>query len=419
MGKWIPNFIKIAEGKKVALIDPISKVCLGVSERIADNLENKEIQEKIYSIWEQQARFIRLHEEAHKNINSVYLMVTRKCNMNCEFCAMNANGTMQLDEEFRLDDIEERVIPFLKKCKPHKLIITGGEPLIRESIVDIAGMLRQGVACPIILQSNGLAINTSLIKRLSASISEMDFSTKHMFETKNKEKELVEHICLCQENDIKVVLSFIYEKTNLKDLYKLIDIAAEYDVEVIFNVVSPVGKAKEKSNILSELELIDMNLKIAEYILLKGYENKKMSGFFFQGIHVRNSCGGYGHIMAIFPEGDVYMCQCIENDEVRMGNIKFDDFNKIMCGLQRLLQLEEIKKKFCVDNKEICKLCSYRYLCGGNCAAIDNTSHNRCFFQKALINFMLFHYKPQESNRYNLEEYVRYFTDKYLHYNMR
>lgn len=34
------EFIKITEGEKVALIDPIGKVCLGVSRRFADNLDN-------------------------------------------------------------------------------------------------------------------------------------------------------------------------------------------------------------------------------------------------------------------------------------------------------------------------------------------------------------------------------------------
>ena len=33
------EFIKITEGEKVALIDPVGKVCLGVSKRFADNLD--------------------------------------------------------------------------------------------------------------------------------------------------------------------------------------------------------------------------------------------------------------------------------------------------------------------------------------------------------------------------------------------
>ena len=44
------EFIKITEGEKVALIDPVGKVCLGVSKRFADNLDKPEFQES-YSLY--------------------------------------------------------------------------------------------------------------------------------------------------------------------------------------------------------------------------------------------------------------------------------------------------------------------------------------------------------------------------------
>ena len=52
------QFIKIEEGNKVALVDPIGKVCLGVSKKLADNLEMPEVQEKLYPVWKQQVEFI-------------------------------------------------------------------------------------------------------------------------------------------------------------------------------------------------------------------------------------------------------------------------------------------------------------------------------------------------------------------------
>ena len=42
MKNRINEFIKITEGEKVALIDPIGKVCLGVSKKLADNLDRPE-----------------------------------------------------------------------------------------------------------------------------------------------------------------------------------------------------------------------------------------------------------------------------------------------------------------------------------------------------------------------------------------
>ena len=67
----------------------------------------------------------------------------------------------------------------------------------------------------------------------------------------------------------------------------------------------------DNSEILTDTERIDMNLKILNYMLGKGYENKKIARGFHQRIQVRDSCGGYGKVMAIYPEGDIYMCQRI------------------------------------------------------------------------------------------------------------
>ena len=237
---------------------------------------------------------------------------------------------MRPEKEFKLEDIQNKVVPFFRKNKPHKMILTGGEPLIKGQIVEIARALRNGLTCPITLQSNGLAITRELTEQLTEHIDEIDFSTKHMFETPEREQQLIEHIELCQQAGIKVVLSFIYEKTNEADLYKLIDIAAKYDIDVLFNIVSSVGRAKDNSEILTDIEHLDMNLKIVKYILKQGYENKKIGGGFYQRVQVRNSCGGYGKVMALFPEGDIYMCQCMEENQVKIGNILINEHQKII-----------------------------------------------------------------------------------------
>ena len=156
------------------------------------------------------------------------------------------------------------------------------------------------------------------------------------------------------------------------------------------------------------MEHLDMNLKIAKYILKQGYENKKIGGAFYQRIQVRNSCGGYGKVMAIFPEGDIYMCQCMEKNQVRMGNILTDSSEKILKTQDCLLKEDEIKQLFCVDYKEICKECDYRYICGGKCMASEGEYDRKCIFAKVMFKYVLFYYKQLDKNREKLESYVQY-----------
>ena len=408
MGSKMNDFIKITEGEKVALIDPVGKVCLGVSKKFAENLDKPEFKEKLYSVWKQQTEFIKEIENDHEKINTVYLMVTRKCNMNCDFCAISANDKLRPEKEFKMEDIQNKVVPFFQENKPHKMILTGGEPLIKDQIVEIAKTLKNGLICPIILQSNGLSLTPELAEQLKECIDEIDFSTMHMFETPEKVQQLVKNIEICKQKGIKVVLSFIYEKTNEADLYRLIDIAAKYDVDVLFNIISSVGRAKDNSQILTDIEHMDMNLKIAKYILKQGYEDKKIGGVFYQKIQVRNSCGGYGKVMALFPEGDIYMCQCMEKNQVKMGNILKDEPQKILQERDALLKKDEIKKLFCSEYKEVCKECDYRYICGGRCMALEEPYNYRCIHLKTVLNYVLFHYGSKKSRKENLIIYIEY-----------
>lgn len=112
--------------------------------------------------------------------------------------------------------------------------------------------------------------------------------------------------------------------------------------------------------------------------------------------------------MAIFPEGDIYMCQCMEQNQVRMGNILIDSYEKILKTQDYLLKQDEIKKLFCVDNKEICKKCDYRYICGGKCMASKSEYDYKCTYAKAMFKYVLFYYQPKDKKSENLEKYVQY-----------
>ena len=77
------------------------------------------------------------------------------------------------------------------------MVITGGEPFVKKDIVDIVGNIRKKVKCPIILQSNGLAVDETKLEFLSSQINEINFSTKHMFESPNRIIKLRKNIEYC------------------------------------------------------------------------------------------------------------------------------------------------------------------------------------------------------------------------------
>lgn len=414
----IPEFEKIIRNEKVVLVDPVSKVYLGVSNKIANNLDKQEVKEFLYPIWKKQASIQQKIIQRHEKFNTVYLMITRKCNMNCDFCAINANHGMNLDAEINIDDIKKKIIPFLNECSPHKFIMTGGEPFVKDNILQIIEEIHKGTSIPIIVQSNGIAVNTSVIEKLKGKVKEIDFSTKHMFGEMGKADELISNIEICQQSGIDVVLSFIYEKSNKKELYEVIDIAAKYNTGLLVNIVAPVGRAREKVEFLTDLDKIQMNLDIAKYIYDHGYEEKALCGVIDSHLQVRNACGGYGKVLAIFPEGNIYMCQCLENDTYRLGNVLYDEVETIENNLCDKMGERVIQKTFCVDDKDICNKCEYRYFCTGKCPTSVDKDDYTCYFVKKMIDYQLF-YKKMGTPKKVLEEYITYMNQCLLEYTNR
>ncbi len=407
----LPEFAEIRYKDRVALIDPKNKVCLGVSRKIADNLESENVYNVLYPIWKEQVAFQKEVESLHEKINTAYLLVTQQCNMNCSFCAIEASSDGHFDQEITIEDIERKIVPFFQECCPHKVIVTGGEPLIKDSICEIIEVLHEGVKCPIVLQSNGLALQSDIVDRIKGKIAQIDFSTGHMFESERKEKMLREHIEICQDANINVVLSFMYENTtNREDLFKIIDIVAKYDTNLLIKFVTPVGRAKEHTVLLADLNKMEIYLDIAKYIYEKKYRGKLLSDIIGQRIQVKSACGGYGKVMAIHPTGEIYMCQSLMKDDYKIGNILTDSPKAVVNLLEKKMQTEKIKRTFCVEYKENCVACEYKYLCAGKCAAYSAGKGDECYLEKSMINYQLF-CRNDSSPEDNLKKYILFFEE--------
>lgn len=404
----IPEFYKLYHGDKAILIDSDNRVCLQVSKKISDNLQDPEVQDKVFRVWKKQAELQKSIHRTRERINTLYLLLTRQCNMNCDFCAVNANHNMDLTKEYTAESIKKYVVPFLKDYPPHKLIITGGEPLIKHDLDRIADLIKNNVSCHIALQSNGLAVEAKIVDSLKNKVNEVIFSVAHMMDDVALEQRLQENIELFQNNGIDVALSFVYNGNNKQNLMKAIDNAAKYNTLFLLTNEVPVGRAKNNTNIVNAKNLTNLHLDLSQYILDRKYEDKSVAKMFFGRFQVRKSCGGYGKVLSLFPEGNIYMCQSMENTDYMVGNIIKDRPKIIIDQLDRMLELPYIQNTFCVDSKKMCRTCSYRYLCGGKCAVADDNIDPDCLMAKSFIDYSLFYFRPDESIRVNLNNYIDY-----------
>lgn len=72
------------------------------------------------------------------NHNKCLIQITEKCNMKCEHCFVSANSG---GIEMNMEQFKYRVIPNLLRNRFSKVTITGGEPLVHPSVLDILKIL--------------------------------------------------------------------------------------------------------------------------------------------------------------------------------------------------------------------------------------------------------------------------------------
>lgn len=94
--------------------------------------------------------------------------------------------------------------------------------------------------------------------------------------------------------------------------------------------------------------------------------------------------------------------------------MKLDSYKEVQKRWNNLI--EKTKNLFCVDSKEMCKNCEYRYFCTGICAASYQSNCNHyinveCRFRRIILNYRLFEYNTNNSNRNNICKYIDYITE--------
>jgi len=79
---------------------------------------------------------IKKHEENSQGLKNIWIKVTNKCNLKCPYCY--ADSKKEENNNFELTVVEiEKIFEEVSQMGLEKIVITGGEPLLRKDIVDI------------------------------------------------------------------------------------------------------------------------------------------------------------------------------------------------------------------------------------------------------------------------------------------
>jgi heme d1 biosynthesis radical SAM protein NirJ len=163
----------------------------------------------------------------------------RRCNLTCKHCYATSADSPFRDE---LDSAEAlRVIDDLHDAGVRVLILSGGEPLLREDLFQLAAHARD-LGLFVALSSNGTLIDEGNIERIAAarfdyvgiSLDGLEAVHDHWRQQAGSFAASLRAVDLCRERDIRVGLRTTLTRHNYPQLPALLALMREHDVHKFY-----------------------------------------------------------------------------------------------------------------------------------------------------------------------------------------
>jgi len=298
--------------------------------------------------------------------------VTRKCNLKCSHCYINATKE-ELQGELTTEEAKRLMDQIAEVSRP-LLILSGGEPLLRRDIYELIQYgtnkgFRMG------LGSNGSLIDETVAKKLkdagvktvSISLDSCDPEKHDEFRgVKGSWQKAVNALTALKQNGVLVQVNTTVTQQNLGEIDEIMSFTEQIGVENfhLFFLV-PTGRGTKFTDISPAQ-----------------YENMITSTFAKTGKHklnVRPSCAPQFMRIAqamgldmkqwirgclaglyycrVYPNGDITPCPYLP---IKLGNIKEQTFSEIWFNSEVFKNLRDFNTL-----KGKCGVCDYRNICGG------------------------------------------------------
>lgn len=283
-----------------------------------------------------------------KNTGRVIWEITNACNYGCSYCIFSSTGR-KAENELSLDKIKETLLQ-LKKLNFNYIKYTGGEPFLREDMIDILLYTKEiGMECDI--STNASFFTEDLVEKLTKIDLEMlhislDGFNKESHEIVRGKKTFeptIKGINLLKDKNKYIRIGYVIHEHNENNLKDIVELCENLNAsEVIFSLMEPVGRMKESSKFLakksiqqlrSELDLIKNNYKIKVNYNLPINEN---SVVIHESINKNslndNTCPGGTQFLFINSSGDVSPCTWIteKSPQFILGSLYNNSLNEIL-----------------------------------------------------------------------------------------
>ena len=317
--------------------------------------------------------------------------VTARCNENCQHCYAKSSPDLspQLEQELSIGKDLRVLASFDRLLKGNGLLgrinITGGDPLLKDGVIDL---IKASRSCNIkvgILGNPGLLDIDMASELKEAGVFRYQLSLDGMRDTHDRLRgrpghfdDTLEALKVLKEAGLPSVVMFTVSKENYKELPAVARLVAEHDVKVFdFARLVPQGRGKtlrrltprEFREVLVKMHDAYRDLEVEGF---KTYFGRKEAlwtllytemGLFkppkWNG-QVHSGCSAGSKVLTVLANGTVYPCRRLP---MPVGKVPRDELSDILFKSQVHAQLRD------VSNFSKCRGCQLLPYCRG-CPAV-------------------------------------------------
>jgi radical SAM protein with 4Fe4S-binding SPASM domain len=329
----------------------------------------------------------------------VFWNLTNRCNLACTHCYSSSGPECGSGDELTTAEARE-LIDDLTAVKIPLVIFTGGEPLVRPDIWDLAGYCRQN-GIKTALSTNGTLITDQVAEKIKSSGIEyagisLDGAiadTHDRFRnTPGAFEKAVAAFACCRKAGVRSGVRVTLTRENQDELGALVDLARDLGAsrfclywlvpcgrggdtyerlqlsapDVIRALTLLYGKAKEIP--AEEMEFLTVDAPQDCIHLLQSMErdgSPDLEDARDLLVSLNGGCSAGDRVANVDPRGNVYPCQFARSPAFLVGNIRDRPFSTLWNDNDNPVLARFRTKPPEVSGK--CRSCSYLRLCGGGC----------------------------------------------------
>ncbi len=322
-------------------------------------------------------------EATHYILNTIYLHLTTRCNLNCTFCAIpDRNKEVQELTKFQIFNLLSEA----NELGTTYVVLIGGEPFLRKDLDEIVkSIISRGMRLGI--STNGTLLNfksLSWVKDVPSSSyflgisldGAKPFTHNCLRRKKYAFEQTLKGIDIAKKLGIQLTLQTVLQELNKNEILDIASIAAKFgaDYNVIPDIVPKGAGVDAKSQKIEIHEILDKAEELYKYgrsIGIRAQINLPPALQVPDRFQKSDMACYWGkHFCGILPNGDVAMCHgcdfcnIYDRNLFIAGNIQKQSLRNIWEHSVTFNNLREIDP----DNfKGVCGRCVLRKFCRGYC----------------------------------------------------